>query len=142
MVSEPDEFKQHGLQKPIAYSAPVGLTHQPTKLWVFLDEHPDTMLGTCMEPSLDAWDALANGWWQLPASYHNKACGFGFADGHVEMHKWLVAATCPPINMTTNFSFQMPKPSYNPNQPQDMAWMLARTTWWPDGTDPQGPGME
>jgi prepilin-type processing-associated H-X9-DG protein len=23
-----------------------------------------------------------------PASYHNGACGFAFADGHSEIHKW------------------------------------------------------
>jgi prepilin-type processing-associated H-X9-DG protein len=23
-----------------------------------------------------------------PANYHNNACGFSFADGHSEIHKW------------------------------------------------------
>jgi prepilin-type processing-associated H-X9-DG protein len=33
----------------------------------------------------------------LPASYHDRACGFGFADGHAEIHKWLEAQTCAPV---------------------------------------------
>ena len=24
----------------------------------------------------------------MPATYHNGACGFSFADGHSEIHKW------------------------------------------------------
>jgi prepilin-type processing-associated H-X9-DG protein len=28
------------------------------------------------------------GWTDLPASYHDGACGIGFADGHGEIHKW------------------------------------------------------
>ncbi len=28
----------------------------------------------------------------LPASYHNGACGISFADGHAEVHKWLGGA--------------------------------------------------
>ncbi len=30
----------------------------------------------------------------MPASYHNKRnCGFSFADGHAEMHRWLSSST-------------------------------------------------
>jgi prepilin-type processing-associated H-X9-DG protein len=25
----------------------------------------------------------------VPATYHNGACGFAFADGHSEIHKWV-----------------------------------------------------
>ena len=28
-------------------------------------------------------------WIDKPGSYHNDACGFAFADGHSEIHKWL-----------------------------------------------------
>ena len=27
-------------------------------------------------------------WIDLPATYHNNACGYGFADGHSEIRKW------------------------------------------------------
>jgi len=38
-------------------------------------------------------DELAN----TPAAYHNGACGFMFADGHAEVHKWLDPRTKPPV---------------------------------------------
>ena len=38
-------------------------------------------------------DELAN----TPAAYHNGACGFMFADGHAEIHKWVDPRTEPPI---------------------------------------------
>jgi prepilin-type processing-associated H-X9-DG protein len=39
---------------------------------------------------------------ELPASYHNNACGLSFADGHAEVHKWLNPATMPPITCLGN----------------------------------------
>jgi prepilin-type processing-associated H-X9-DG protein len=38
-------------------------------------------------------DELGN----TPAAYHNGACGFLFADGHAEIHKWLDPRTKPPV---------------------------------------------
>jgi prepilin-type processing-associated H-X9-DG protein len=36
-------------------------------------------------------------WVDLPASYHNGACGYCFADGHSEIKKWIVGNTKVPI---------------------------------------------
>jgi len=33
----------------------------------------------------------------LPGMYHLRACGFSFADGHSELHKWLDGRTTPPL---------------------------------------------
>jgi hypothetical protein len=33
----------------------------------------------------------------LPGFYHNMGCGFSFADGHSEMHRWRNGATTPPM---------------------------------------------
>ena len=61
----------------------------PANLWVFVDEHPDSIN--------DGWTIMEldnpNKWNDLPASYHNGACGFGFADGHGEIKKWLESST-------------------------------------------------
>ncbi len=32
-------------------------------------------------------------WIDFPGTYHNNACGFAFADGHSEIHKWKDART-------------------------------------------------
>jgi prepilin-type N-terminal cleavage/methylation domain-containing protein/prepilin-type processing-associated H-X9-DG protein len=57
-----------------------------SKTWVFSDEHPDSINdGIQYTPTSDGED---NNWSDLPASYHVGACGYAFADGHAEIHKW------------------------------------------------------
>jgi prepilin-type N-terminal cleavage/methylation domain-containing protein/prepilin-type processing-associated H-X9-DG protein len=68
----------------------------PVNAWVFVDEHPDSINDGCF-----FIDPLVRGrggnWVDLPASYHNGACGFSFADGHSEIKKWVVGSTKRPI---------------------------------------------
>jgi prepilin-type processing-associated H-X9-DG protein len=66
-------------------------------LWVFVDEHPDSINDGWL---IISWQ-IANVWSDLPASYHNGACGFGFADGHAEIHKWHESKTRLPVSKTT-----------------------------------------
>jgi hypothetical protein len=61
---------------------------RPQNLWVFLDEHPDSMNDTvfsCMGPTVSG---AGYQWIDWPATYHNGAGGFGFMDGHGEIHVW------------------------------------------------------
>jgi prepilin-type N-terminal cleavage/methylation domain-containing protein/prepilin-type processing-associated H-X9-DG protein len=63
----------------------------PADTWVFVDEHPDSIndgffcvdMNGAVTPSAGD-DSLPD----APASYHNGACGFAFADGHSEIKKW------------------------------------------------------
>jgi len=43
---------------------------------------------------------IGNLWSDMPASYHNGAAGFSFADGHSEIHKWVEPVTKQPITIT------------------------------------------
>ena len=36
--------------------------------------------------------ASSGNWRDVPSSLHNGACGFAFADGHSEVHKWKTAS--------------------------------------------------
>lgn len=67
----------------------------PVNLFVFIDEHPESINdgSIVINPSTPTR-------WQddLPASYHNGACGISFADGHSEVHAWLEATTKVPVN--------------------------------------------
>lgn len=63
----------------------------PADIFVFLDEHCDTLNDGFFVNRLDE---LA--WGNLPGSYHNGAGNLSFADGHVESHRWLVASTVQP----------------------------------------------
>jgi len=62
----------------------------PSKSWVFVDEHPDSIL-----TGLFTVRMKQHSWEHLPASYHNGACGFTFADGHSEIKKWLDPGLTP-----------------------------------------------
>lgn len=66
----------------------------PSTIFVFLDEHPEFIN--------DGWYIFCNNgptgnlWSDMPASYHNGACGFSFADGHSEIRRWQVSTTVQP----------------------------------------------
>jgi prepilin-type processing-associated H-X9-DG protein len=70
----------------------------PAGQFVFLDEHPDSINDGqfVIFPTGSAQPFL-----DLPASYHGNACGFGFADGHAEMHQWASAAMNVPVSYVT-----------------------------------------
>lgn len=94
----------------------------PSQLWVFLDEREQSIddgfflqfVSTKNGNNIDAWGNLA-------AIYHNGACGFSFADGHSEIHKWLDGGTLR----------QLPKnqrPSGSFVAPRDVRWIRERTS--------------
>ena len=63
---------------------------KPASIFVFMDEHPDSINDGYYLPCGGGADLLSvqANWVDLPASYHNGASGFSFADGHAEVHKW------------------------------------------------------
>ncbi|MCO5053885.1 MAG: prepilin-type N-terminal cleavage/methylation domain-containing protein [Verrucomicrobiae bacterium] len=65
---------------------------RPVRTWLFVDEHPDSINDGYFINNPDA----AN-WQDIPASYHNGACGFSFADGHSEIKKWQSRTSKYPI---------------------------------------------
>jgi prepilin-type N-terminal cleavage/methylation domain-containing protein/prepilin-type processing-associated H-X9-DG protein len=61
----------------------------PSMTWVLVDEDPDSINDALLyeDPTIGVGlpgDVFVD----IPASYHNHACGFSFADGHAEIHKW------------------------------------------------------
>ncbi|HSY75194.1 MAG TPA: type II secretion system protein [Dongiaceae bacterium] len=56
----------------------------PSMLWVFVDENAEGLNDAAF-----AFEMEGKTWLDAPGSYHNGACGFAFADGHSEIHKWL-----------------------------------------------------
>jgi prepilin-type N-terminal cleavage/methylation domain-containing protein len=79
---------------------------QPAEIFVFLDEHPDTIDdGYYLNKSTAYERSSAYGgptyadaeWLDLPATYHNRATAFSFADGHGALHRWLVPSTIYPV---------------------------------------------
>lgn len=66
-------------------------------IFVFLDEHPNSINDAGFAVAMDPTGVFAK-IIDYPASYHNGACGFSFADGHAEIHKWLGKNIQPPID--------------------------------------------
>jgi prepilin-type N-terminal cleavage/methylation domain-containing protein/prepilin-type processing-associated H-X9-DG protein len=93
----------------------------PSHLWVFVDEHPDSINNGDMAVKCDAVGPDAQ-FVDYPASYHNGACGFSFADSHAEIKKWLDPRTKPPVTYTGIING---RPSPNNS---DIAWMQERTS--------------
>ena len=56
----------------------------PSQTWVYVDEHADSINDAGCFPPPSATSVP-----DAPAAYHNGACGFAFADGHSEIHKWV-----------------------------------------------------
>jgi prepilin-type N-terminal cleavage/methylation domain-containing protein/prepilin-type processing-associated H-X9-DG protein len=88
---------------------------QPTEIFVFLDEHPDSINdGYFLERD------YYSEWHDLPATYHNNATAFSFADGHSTLHRWTQPDTYrPPIPDGANLPISVPS-SGN----QDLEWVL------------------
>ena len=84
-------------------------TPGPANLIVHLDEQGDSLndasFCTTVGSSLTANPGV---WGDLPASYHNGAGNFDFADGHAETHKWRVGSTCLPVRKVNYSSMSAP----------------------------------
>jgi len=84
----------------------------PVNLFVLLDEHQDSINDCYYASSPDELYQLVD----YPASYHGRAAGFSFADGHSEIHKWLDGRTMPDLSGQDL--------TLNVNLPQD------KDVWW------------
>lgn len=92
---------------------------QPADIFVFLDEHPDSIDdGYFLDSYSDSGPAT---WTDLPASYHNGAGSFAFADGHSELHHWRNKSTVQP-SVPYGISPALPMPI--PGGTQDFTWVL------------------
>jgi prepilin-type N-terminal cleavage/methylation domain-containing protein/prepilin-type processing-associated H-X9-DG protein len=61
----------------------------PSKTWVFVDEHPDSINDAAFAVQCTRADTPGAQIIDFPANYHNGACGFAFSDGHSEIHRWV-----------------------------------------------------
>ncbi|HTR42019.1 MAG TPA: prepilin-type N-terminal cleavage/methylation domain-containing protein [Pseudomonadales bacterium] len=78
----------------------------PSMLWVLVDENPEGLNDAAFAFEMDQPT-----WLDAPASYHNGACGFAFADCHSEIHKW-----------------QAPPEPESDADPADWGWVAQRTS--------------
>jgi prepilin-type N-terminal cleavage/methylation domain-containing protein/prepilin-type processing-associated H-X9-DG protein len=85
-----------GVQWPVGRNYPKAgatkasdlLVPGPAMTWVTVDEHPDS-INDCVFQFNGGHPPSNFEWRDLPGSTHAGSCGFSFADGHSEIHKWL-----------------------------------------------------
>jgi prepilin-type processing-associated H-X9-DG protein len=99
----------------------------PTLTWVISDEQSDSINDGFQCPPTS--DGETTTWSDLPASYHNNACGYSYADGHSEIHRWRQGNTCHPV--VGNESW-LPWGAASPYT--DILWVLGRCSPNPGST--------
>ena len=85
----------------------------PSMLWVLVDEDAKGLNDAAF-----AFGMETPQWIDFPGSYHDQACGFAFADGHAERHRWRT----PPRQFIQLADLT------DPLAIQDWAWMKERTS--------------
>ena len=90
----------------------------PANIFVFLDEHPDTINDGFFVNRLEDYK-----WGNLPGSYHNNAANFSFADGHTEIHRWLVGSTIKPAEKGGAGG------TFDAAPPADFQWLKDHTSY-------------
>ena len=97
----------------------------PALTWVFLDEREDSINDGEFVVGMFGYPDKPNQWMivDFPASYHNRAGGLSFVDGHSEIKKWRDARTMPALRPGQGLPLNVP----SPNNP-DAFWLMERTT--------------
>ena len=100
----------------------------PANLFVTVDEHPDSINDGSFAVQMPS-SASATSWVDIPSKYHGDACGFSFADGHSEMHKWVNPDVIPPVQYVT----KDPNSTIYKLRNEDVLWVARHTTARIDG---------
>jgi prepilin-type N-terminal cleavage/methylation domain-containing protein/prepilin-type processing-associated H-X9-DG protein len=97
----------------------------PSRVFVFLDMRQDSIDMGNFATDMAGWpdQPASYSFFDLPGSYHGRAGGFSFADGHAEIHVWRDDRTMPllvPEGYVTDWFS-------SPNNP-DVAWLQQHAT--------------
>jgi prepilin-type N-terminal cleavage/methylation domain-containing protein/prepilin-type processing-associated H-X9-DG protein len=99
----------------------------PSGLYVTLDEHADSINDGLLTANPHT-DIPPTQWSDLPATYHNGAGGFAFADGHAEIHKFTsTLCTILPVRYL-NYGIDYPQVPFDAAGVADGLWVAARTS--------------
>ena len=111
------KFRTYGKEQSI-------IDPSPSMMWVLIDEHPGSINDAAFAVQMrNAEDLDSARIIDYPASYHNGACGFSFADGHSEIKKW----TDPRTVVAPNYGQTIPLNQASPGN-RDVLWMSERSS--------------
>ena len=111
-------FKESDLTRP-----------PPSMLWLLVDEDPDSINDAALAFQMPIGaGGVSTEWIDCPSKLHGNACGFGFVDGHAEMHAWINPKGLP----TTTYAGDGGNPESYPreaiNSNRDVWWVGARSS--------------
>ena len=97
----------------------------PARTWVFIDEREDSINDGEFVVGMYGYPDQSRQWLivDFPASYHNRAGGLSFVDGHSEIKRWRDNRTMPALLRGLGVPLNVPSPDN-----QDMFWLMDRTT--------------
>jgi len=97
----------------------------PARTFVLLDMREDSIDIGNFATDMRGWpdQPTQTGFYDLPASYHNRAGGLSFADGHSEIKRWLDDRTMPLLIKGDLIPDILPSPNN-----QDIYWLQERCT--------------
>jgi prepilin-type N-terminal cleavage/methylation domain-containing protein/prepilin-type processing-associated H-X9-DG protein len=125
MVGDAGNFSQNGVNlnntNYVQFFKAFSIS-RPSDIFVFLDEHPDSIDDGYFLDRYPENNSPAE-WTDLPASYHDGAASFSFADGHSELHHWRNASTKQPAR-AYGISPALPMPITDGLQ--DFSWVLSK----------------
>lgn len=93
----------------------------PSKLWVLVDEDAWGLNDAAFAFGMEEPNGAPQ-WFDFPGTYHNGGCGFTFADGHSESHRWLYNQS------KSGNTHSNGRTITDPNDRRDWLWMRARTS--------------
>ena len=93
---------------------------QPSQIFVFLDEHPDTLNDGFFMNRLEQPH-----WGNLPGSHHHATGNFTFVDGHLENHRWQVTGPEGTVRLPVKGAAQG---GFEANPPTDYDWLKDRSS--------------
>ena len=122
-VGGPSSGWNGGGSKFTVFQNVAGMTlPSPANLWVLIDEREDSI-----NDSFFVNDMLnTKGLYTIvdyPASYHVRASGLNFADGHAEIHKWTDPRTTPVLTPGKLIPLNVASPGN-----EDIKWLQERST--------------
>jgi type II secretory pathway pseudopilin PulG len=97
----------------------------PTGTFLLLDMREDSIDWGNFATDMRGWpdQPQQTGFYDLPGSYHHRAGGFSFVDGHSELKRWLDDRTMPPLVVGGQIDDQFA----SPNNP-DIIWLQQHAT--------------
>jgi hypothetical protein len=97
----------------------------PSGVFLFLDMREDSIDWGNFATDMRGWpdNPEQEGFYDLPGSYHHRAGGLSFADGHAELRRWRDDRTMPPLEKDGFVRDVFP----SPNNP-DVLWLQERAT--------------